>query len=213
MTLTEPKYHIAFDMDDTLCSFIDPVIEKAQKHFGAKFKLPGHGQYPEWFVTAIPNETEREAFLREHIFTEEFYANLSPLFGRHHGITLRDVSEVAWSHYKTVSIVTARRRVLGDNAERVTREWLQSRGFLRADEVEIHVVEGHHRKSEYLKQRTVMVDDAVHVAEDIEKTDHKMILVSHVWNSEVQRSRDRQVVHSYNLLSAIKHASETVVYG
>lgn len=213
MTLTEPKYHIAFDMDDTLCSFIDPVIDLAQKHFGTKFKLPGHGQYPDWFVQAMPNEETREAFLREHIFTEQFYANLEPLFGRHHDITLRSVSEAAWNHYKTVSIVTARRRVLGDQAERVTREWLRSRGFLRADEVEIHVVDGHHRKSEYLKPRSVMVDDAVHVAHDIEKTDHKMILVSHVWNSEVGRSCDRQVVHSYNMVSAIVQASETVVYG
>lgn len=196
------RYHISFDMDDTLCSFVGQVAELSRTLLGKQVKLPGYGKYGSWFVDAFDDNERKE--LLSHVYTPEFYLGLPSAFSRHGTTNIHNLSQAAWTNFRSVSVVTARKGPLGvDLGTEVTREWLKRAGFHRYDEVTIHV-HGHDvPKSTFLVPRSVMVDDSVNVATDVMSTKHKMILVQNVWNMDFPRSKNLMAVSSERMLEAL----------
>lgn len=196
------KYHIAFDMDDTLCALVGPSIEVAKRVLGKQLFRPRYGQYVGWFPGQLNDEERAE--LLSHVYRPEFYLNLPSNFHPAHRTTVKRVSQCATEHYASVRVITARGRVLGDKAEDITRQWLKTFEFENADKIDIHVHEHSVKKPTFCKWPTVMVDDAIHVADDFAAdSDHKVIMIDQTWNSEYPKRRGIFRTSPHNLCDAL----------
>lgn len=186
---SQPRFHLALDMDDTLCSFIGPVIHRAKELFGIQYKLPPYGKYSSWFRDSFEEHHQKE--ILKSVFTPEFYLGLPSSFSPAHTThSLASVSATAWDLYKSISVVTARKEALGKNAESVTREWLRKHDFHRVDEVTIHIVSTCENKANYLSAESVLVDDSIHVVNSALASDHRAVLLSQPWNIGFPRRHD-----------------------
>lgn len=204
---TTPKHHVAFDMDDTLCSFMGPVLDTAKRIFKRHFQLPVYGRYPMWFRDSLEGAEHDEMI--SAVYNPDFYLGLpsvfSPAHSRH---TVESISKAAWELYESVSIVTARQQSLGDDAVHVTREWLRLQKFHRLDEVVINVMRVGDHKSDYLKMPSVIVEDSIQVAEQVLKTDHRVILLTQPWNSGFQRQKNCRITSTNKMHDALVQSAQ-----
>jgi hypothetical protein len=198
----DKKFHIAFDMDDTLCSLMGPVIELARRLFGRQLKVPGYGQYTGWFPGQLSADERTE--LIANVYKEDFYLSLPSNFSPLHKSNIELVSKIAWENYKSVRIITARGFVLGDKAEAITREWLRQQKFIDADTVPIHTHEHSVKKLTFCQGPTVMVEDSITVADDFVKAEHHhVILIDQIWNMGHPKHKQLTRVPTRNLHSAL----------
>jgi hypothetical protein len=180
------KYHIAFDMDDTLCALVGPSIEVAKRILGKQLFRPRYGQYVGWFPGQL-NDAER-AELLSHVYTPEFYLGLPSNFHPARNTTIKRISQCATEHYASIRVITARGKVLVENA----------------DKIDIHVHEHSVKKPTFCSGPTVMVDDAVHVADDFAvDEDHKVIMIDQTWNEGYPRRQSVLRTSPHNLCNAL----------
>jgi hypothetical protein len=93
---------------------------------------------------------------------------------------------------------------LGDQAENITRQWLKLFEFENADKIDIHVHEHSVKKPTFCSGPTVMVDDAVHVADDFAvDEDHKVIMIDQTWNEGYPRRQSVLRTSPHNLCNAL----------
>lgn len=203
-------YHLALDMDDTLCSFLGPLIELARKEIGKNLRIPRYGEYNTWFPGQL-TDTERE-----HLVTlckrEEFILSLPPAFSPLHGHSLTSVAEIAFEHFKSVSIVTARKSSLGKLAEPLTREWLINNKFPNAHRIDIHVCEHSCVKASYVCGPLILVDDNPKVARSFSThpchDDNKCILLEKIWNHGEPKSSSIVKIKERYLSSTLKYIAD-----
>lgn len=198
--MTHQRFHVAFDMDDTLCALVGPSIELARRVIKKNLQIPTYGKYFGWFPGQMTDEERQE--LLTHVYTPEYYLGLPPNF--HVKPTLADVSRIAHKHFASVQIITARGHALGDRALDVTREWLDRNGWIGADTVPIHTPTHAICKTSFCQEPTVMVDDAIHVADAFGANEqHRVILIDQLWNRGHPKSRYSMRVPSRNLCEAL----------
>lgn len=177
-TKTFQRGSIAWDIDDTLCHFMGPVLIELQKVMNKKLK-PEQLVNSMWlsdFLTA----DELDKFL-PHVFNPTFYAALQPT-----AILQQRLSrEFTFLHDKfDFHAVTARRYALGRLALRITSDWLHSQ------EVQfdgITICHPDQPKSDVTPQNTVaVVDDSASVCVAAAKRGLKVFLVDRPWNRHVK---------------------------
>jgi len=211
------KRVLVLDMDDTLCSFIGPVIEKSKRLFpDRQFKLPRYGQYGRWCTDNF--STEDMMLVQEHIFNDEFYLSLPPVLSTSHGPGLYDFSEVAWSKFDQIIIATARRGYM-KHPEEVTSEWLTKNNFRDSDRLRIKVFDTKESKLSCVKGPALFVDDSLTLAQSIvsqgfgtESADHHMILVNQPWNDGFSRTNDCTITPVRRMIEALSVTADQLNY-
>lgn len=201
------------DMDETLCSFVSPVIAECRKLWPERvFKLPRYGRYSKWFQDNFPRPEDME-LVKKHVLNDDFYLNLPPIFGSHDDDTIESLSAMCWNNFDRISIVTHRKGCM-KFPEQVTREYLHRHGFIDAHKVVLSVLDGSSSKVHALSpsRKTLIVDDSVSVATDVTKNStHHMLLVSHPWNMGFPRSANCTQTPVRKLVDQIKALSSELV--
>jgi uncharacterized HAD superfamily protein len=171
------KEVIVFDMDDTLCKFVQPALEIVNESLGKNLKIEDlrEGMWIDNMLT--PEELE---VVEGKIFCEEFYYDLMhtdplTLKFRKHWVALR-------SKYH-LQVVTARGLALGRDALRITHAWLDSKG---ADVHGITIVNPGDSKVKASPNNTkVFVEDSAKVTEEALNAGHKVFLITRPWNIDL----------------------------
>jgi uncharacterized HAD superfamily protein len=168
---------IAWDVDDTLCHFMAPVLSQL-------YQVMGKEANPEQLVTShwlevFLTPSEIENFL-PHVFNPQFYMKLEPtaILDQRFSPEFRALHDKFDFH-----VVTARRKALGRAAHRVTSDWLHQQE-MQVDGVTI--CHPDQPKAQVMPMNTIaVVDDSSKVVLDAAERGVHAFLIDKPWNRKV----------------------------
>lgn len=165
---------LVWDLDDTLCHFMAPVLKELERVMGKKLK-PDQLVNSQWLDDFLTKE-ELDHFL-PYVFNPSFYSELQPT-----PILQRRLSRefVALHQKYDFHAVTARRFALGRNALRITADWLHDQQVQMDG---ITICHPDQSKTDVAPPNTrVIVDDSASVAKHGAAKGWKVFLVDRPWN-------------------------------
>lgn len=165
---------LAWDVDDTLCHFMAPVLQELKRVMGKSLK-PDQLVNSQWLNDFLTKE-ELDHFL-PYVFNPSFYAELKPT-----AILQQRLSrEFTMLHAKyDFHVVTARKLALGKIAHRLTSDWLHDQQ-VQVDGITI--CHPDQSKVDAAPRNTkVIVDDSAKVAIHGAGRGWKVFLVDRPWN-------------------------------
>lgn len=186
------------DIDDTLAVFVSDVVEKINSMFQKTIDTRDCGI--NWMSMVIAEHEWDQ--LRPHVYNEPFFAGLKL---KH---SLNDILGL-FEYLDAWTFVTARHAPLGNDAHRVTREWLIKQGIPLGREIIIC----HHAESKlpYFPTDTqLVIEDSAHVAQEADAAGLIVMLIDQPWNRHVSLKNK----YSQRVLSLVeaKHAVSYASY-
>jgi 5' nucleotidase, deoxy (Pyrimidine), cytosolic type C protein (NT5C) len=167
---------VIFDMDDTLCLFINKVVTLIEQEFGMTISPTDiHEKWTKVFV----NETHSRDFLT-HVYNDNFYLSLEPRFPPS---ALKRLLTI-WEPYFDFEVITHRGDPLGERAASVTREWLRSQGIVDYF-ANVKALCHREKKSSLAHPKAVLIfDDSKQVMRDFKANRPDVIrcVISNPWN-------------------------------
>lgn len=165
-----------FDMDDTLCLFIQRVVMLIEQEFG--MVVDPTELHEKWHRVFV-NETHSQEFL-SYVYNDKFYLGLEPRFNPTEFKKLL----TKWEPYFYFEIITHRGDPLGANAATVTRDWLRSHGVA---DLFAHVKALKHRENKTSlahPHAAIVFDDSLQVLMDFRtnRMDVQPYMVTNPWN-------------------------------
>jgi uncharacterized HAD superfamily protein len=172
---------IVWDVDDTLCHFMSPVLLELRRIMNKQL-YPEQLTNSQWLNDFLTKE-ELDAFL-PYVFNPSFYAELQPTAI----LAQRLTPEFSALHDKfDFHVVTARRFALGRLAHRITSDWLHDQQ-VQVDGLTI--CHPDQPKAQVMPTNTIaVVDDSSAVCVEAAECGAKVFLVDRPWNRHVNEDK------------------------
>lgn len=182
---------IVWDMDDTLCHFMEPVLRELYRVLGVYID-PATITTSMWLNDMLTKE-QFDAFI-PYVFNPSFYAELTPtaILANRWSPEFNALHEAFDFH-----VVTARRLALERRALPLTGDWLHKYAPAAMDGVTI--THPDQPKSQVMPGNTIaVVDDSVKVVLDVAEKGVRAFLIDRPWNHHLdveQHPRIYRVTH------------------
>lgn len=182
---------IVLDLDDTLCDFVRPALQKVETLTGYKHD---YNEVTRRWVDDLP--LEGQIVVKEQVFHPDFYSGLQLWKGHWPEFEIKGMVASMRRRHK-VCILTARLSALGEHALPITTKWFDT---LQVEVDDIKVCHINECKSTYFPPDTVaVVDDSEYVVTKAADLGLRAIMRDQPWNRQFRDTRVHRVFSPYGM--------------